>query len=408
MADQPRRIIHVDLDACYASVEELLDPTLAGKPIIVGGDPAQRGVVSSASYAARAYGVRSAMPVSQALRLCPQAIVIPPHPREYERRSRAIMALLHEITPTVEPISIDEAFLDVTGCELLWGSVEQISHLIQGRILDEHGLDVSLGIASSKLVAKIACGTGKPKGLVIVLAGEEAAFLAPLPIESLWGVGRVTGARLRALGIQTIGDLARWQQDALQREFGELGQMLYAYARGIDTSPVHTARERRSISQERTFGQDVADAQILHQALLKMTERVSARLRAHKLTAQTVRIKLRFPDFTTITRQVTLLQPTDQTGLIHAQAETLLSAAWPQGQPVRLLGIAVSGLLERSGYQLGLFERTDQRRIRLDRTVDEIRSRYGDRAIVRASLLPGTGERGERDALQEQGKHDEG
>jgi len=388
-ADSPawRWIIHVDLDAFFASVEEILDPSLRGKAIIVGGDPAHRGVVSSASYPARACGVRSAMPMAQALRLCPHAVVITPRHQEYSRRSRAVMAILQEITPAVEPISIDEAFLDVTGCERLWGPPMAIARLIQRRILEEQQLPCSVGIATNKLVAKIACDTGKPRGLVLVPPGEEAAFLAPLPIDRLWGVGRVTGERLRSMGIETIGDLAQWPEDELVHAFGDAGHHLYRGARGIDAGRVQAGRERRSISQERTFGRDEGDERVLERTLLEMSEHVAARLRAEGLVAETVRLKLRTPAFVTSTRQAALAQPTDQGQAIYSAARELLAANWRPGQRLRLLGVGVSGLLDHSGYQLSLFDRSDQRRARLDRTLDEIRGRFGREAITRASLL---------------------
>ena len=387
MPTTQRWIIHVDLDAFFASVEELLNPDLRGKPIVVGGNPSQRGVVSSASYAARAYGVRSAMPMAQALRLCPPAVIVTPHHTEYTRRSRAVMDILHQITPAMEQISVDEAFLDVTGCEHLWGAVHEIGELIQRRVVEEEQLPVSLGIASSKLVAKIACDYGKPQGLVIVQPGEEQAFLAPLGIERLWGVGQVTGDRLRSLGIHTIGDLARWDESKLVRTFGDIGHGLYTSARGIDRSPVHSSHERRSISQEITFAQDTGDGATIRRTLLYMCEKVASRLRDEHLVAQTVRIKLRFPDFTTITRQVTLKQPTDQAQVIHEAARQLLYKNWREGRLLRLLGVGTSSLLNHSGYQLGLFDQIDQRRIRLNRTLDKIRAKFGSKAIVRASLL---------------------
>jgi DNA polymerase IV len=387
MSAEQRWIIHVDLDAFFASVEELLNPDLRGKPLIVGGDPRYRGVVSSASYAARAYGVRSAMPVAQALRLCPQAILVPPRHGEYGKYSRAVMDILHSITPLVEQVSIDEAFLDVTGCEHLWGPVTKIAQMIQQRVLAEQQLSVSLGIATNKLVAKIACDWGKPHGLVLVKAGEEQAFIAPLAVEKLWGVGKVTGDRLRALGVRTIGDLATWSEERLVTLFGEGGHGLYWGARGVDHSHVAVSREQRSISKEYTFGRDTAHRETIHRMVLQMSEAVASTLRAEHLVAQTVRIKLRFPDFTTITRQMALAQPTDQGQIVRAAARQLLDEHWRAGQPLRLLGVAVSGLWEGGGYQLSLLDQTDQRRIRLNQTLDEIRGRFGRKAITRASLL---------------------
>lgn len=389
MGTLQRWIIHVDLDAFFASVEELLNPKLRGKPIIVGGDPRKRGVVSSASYPARAYGVRSAMPVARALRLCPHAVVVPPRQGEYGARSRAVMDILGQITPVVEQASIDEAFLDVTGCQRLWGPPQEIGQLIQRRVMEEQHLPVSLGIATSKLVGKIACDMGKPRGLVVVQPGEEQAFLAPLPIEKLWGVGKVTGARLREMGVQTIGDLARWPEERLGEVFGESGRNLYQSARGIDPSPVRTSGERRSISQERTFARDVGKMETLQRTLLRMSENVASRLRRGGLVAQTVRIKLRYADFTTLTRQATLEQPTDQGQVIYERALGLLRKNWARRRKLRLLGVAASGLLDGSGYQLALFDRSDQRRTRLNRALDQIRGRFGRDAILRASLLDG-------------------
>ena len=386
-AAKQRWIIHADLDAFFASVEQLLDPSLKGKAIIVGGSPDARGVVSSASYPARRYGVHSAMPVARALRLCPQAILVPARHGVYGEHSQRVMGILHEITPLVEQVSIDEAFLDVTGCDSLWGPIEQIAQLIRRRINTECNLPVSLGVASNKLVAKIACDLGKPEGLIIVPPGEEQAFLAPLPIERLWGVGQVTGARLRDLGVQTIGQLAAWPEEQLARQFGEMGHGLYRGARGIDMGTVHTSHEQRSISKEVTFARDVNDTALLQRTLLQMSDSLAARLRHEHLVAETVRIKLRFPDFSTITRQQRLPDPTDQADTVYGLAVDLLRRNLPPGQYLRLLGLAVSDLVEEGGYQLSLLDASDQKQIRLSRAVDQIRERYGRGAISRASLL---------------------
>jgi DNA polymerase-4 len=340
--------------------------------------------------------------MSQAVRLCPEGIVVPARHGEYAHHSRRVMDVLHEITPVVEQISIDEAFLDVTGCERMWGAMDEIGRLIQRRVLDECQLPVSLGIASSKLVAKIACDLGKPKGLILVPHGTEASFLAPLPIEKLWGVGPVTGGRLRALGLQTIGDLANCSAAHLERHLGTLGRALAAAAQGRDDSPVHSGPDRHSVSQERTFAQDVSDRRHLERTLLSMSESVAGRLRQAHQVGQTVRLKLRFPDFTTVTRQMRLSQPTDQADVINGQALALLSANLPAGRQVRLIGVGVSGVLDGGGYQLDLFDDHDQRRMRLDRALDAIRGRYGRQAIVRASLLaPGP----ERDSLDPPDEH---
>lgn len=390
-----RSIIHLDLDAFFASVEELLDPSIAGKPVIVGGDPAQRGVVSSASYAARAYGVRSAMPMSRALRLCPQAVVRHGHFREYRRYSEQVMAILAAYTPLVEQISIDEAFLDVTGCERLWGSAPEIARTLQRRILDECRLPSSVGVASNKLVAKIASGLRKPRALVVVPPGEEAAFLAPLPIEGLWGVGEVAARRLHDLGLRTIGDLAALRRETLVYAFGSYGAALYEHARGIDNGQVTTEYRRRSLSREETFARDVVDERDLERVLLRLSDEVATRLRRHGLQGRVVGLKLRYGDFTTITRRVTLEQPTDLAPTIYAHARALLRRAWKAGAAVRLLGVGMAGLVEIPAYQLGLFSAGEQRSARLSRTLDAIQARYGNDAIRRAAFLEPEGDEGD-------------
>jgi len=387
-----RSIIHLDLDAFFASVEELLDPSLAGKPVIVGGDPAGRSVVSSASYAARAYGVRSAMPMARALRLCPHAIVRRGHFREYRRYSEQVMAILSGYTPLVEQVSIDEAFLDVTGCERLWGSAPEIGALLQRRILEECRLPSSVGVASNKLVAKIASGLRKPRGLVVVPPGEEAAFLAPLPIEELWGVGQVAARRLHDLGVRTIGDLAALPREALVCAFGSFGNLLHEHARGIDHGPVVPESRRRSLSREETFACDITDEGELERVLLRLSDEVAARLRRHSLQGRVVGLKLRYGDFATLTRRVTLEQPTDLAPTIYEHARGLLRRAWKPGAAVRLLGVGVAGLVETPAYQLGLFGADDERWARLSRALDAIQARFGDGAIRRAAFLEPEGD----------------
>jgi len=380
-------IIHVDLDAFYASVEELLDPTIAGRAIIVGGDPSQRGVVSSASYAARAYGVRSAMPMSQALHLCPQAIVRHGHYREYGRYSEQVMAILESYTPLVEQVSIDEAFLDVAGCERLWGAPEEIGRTLQRRILETCRLPSSVGVATNKLVAKIASGLRKPRGLVIVPPGEEAAFLAPLPVEELWGVGAVAARRLHDLGLHTIGDLAAMPRESLVYAFGSQGATLYEHAHGIDSRPVVPMSRRRSLSHEQTFARDVLDGDELEKALLGSCDKVAARLRRYDSQGRVIGLKLRYGDFTTVTRQASLRQPTNLGPTIYQEARRLLRSTWKAGTPVRLLGVSVGGLIEQPAYQLGLFGQDDGRWTRLSQALDQIHGRYGERAIQRATFL---------------------
>ena len=386
-----RKIIHLDLDAFFCAVEELRDSSLAGKPFAVGGRPETRGVVASCSYPARRLGIHSAMPMSQALRLCPTLIIAAPRHREYAAMSQRVMAILRRVTPLVEQISIDEAFLDVTG------RAEDAATLaadLQQTIRRELGLPASLGVAANKLVAKIANNVGKaaargdapPNALLVVPPGEEAAFLAPLPADALWGVGPKTAERLRALGIHTIGDIARWPERDLVRRFGKHGQELARHARGLDDRPVVTEHERKSISQETTFARDVIDAALLRQTLLTQTEDVAVDLRRRQLMATTVKLKIRWADFTTLTRQTTLARPTDAAATIYAASCALFDRVW-EGQAVRLIGVGVSGLSEER--QLSLWDAPDERAERLYTAVLELRRRYGGGAIRRGSELGG-------------------
>ncbi len=386
MVYKGRRIIHIDLDAFFASVEELLNPGIAGQPIIVGGGPGRRGVVASASYAARAYGVRSAMPTAQALRLCPQAILIPGDPERYSEISDQVMALLSEYTPLIEKVSIDEAFLDVTGCERLWGPAEEIARTIQRRVKEEVGLPSSVGVAANKLLAKMASEEGKPGGLVMVPPGQEAAFLAPLLVERLWGVGPATAQRLHALGVETIGELARLPLDLLEKGFGALGRVLYRCARGRDDSLLTPRREPKSIGHEHTFARDLTTLLEVQRYLLDLSERVGRRLRGHKMRGRTITVKLRHSDFTTLTRSATLPRPTDLDQAIYDQAVEILRREWRTGMRLRLAGVTISNLTPRLPSQLDLFDQREAKLRRLNRAVDEIRERYGDEALQRASL----------------------
>lgn len=381
-----RAIIHLDLDAFFVAVERLDDPALIGKPVIVGGRPEARGVVASASYEARAYGVRSAMPTSQALRLCPQAVLLPGRRARYVEMSDRVMALLAEYTPLLEQTSIDEAFLDVSGTEAQYGPPAGLAAVIQVRIQDELGLSASLGVATNKLVAKIASDFRKPHGITVVPAGQEAAFLAPLPIRKLWGVGEVTAGELERLGVHTIGGLAALPIESLRTRFGPgHGETLWRAAHGIDDSPVTPEHEAKSLSREETFARDIADATVLHRELLRLSDQVAWRLRRHGLQGRTVALKLRYADFTTLTRQTTLPELTDSAPVIYAQALALFEGVWNH-RPVRLLGVGVSGLMP-AGRQLGLFEQADRRQEQLEAALDRIRAKYGERAIQRAALL---------------------
>ena len=383
-----RLILHVDLDAFFCSVEELLDPSLIGTAFAVGGGADERGVISTCSYEARKYGVRSALPTAQALRLCPHLKLLPGRHKVYSKYSKRVMALFDQETPLVEQISIDEAFLDMTGDPRPGG---EIAAALKATILREVGLRCSFGVASNKLVAKIATNVGKPNGLIVVPPGEEAAFLAPLPLAALWGVGPKTQTRLEALGLRTIGQLAEWPEADLVRRFGAWGEDLSRHARGRDDRALETEREAKSISKETTFARDVSEREALRRTLLELSDQVAANLRRQGLQARTVKLKLRWPPFETITRQTTLPAPTDLEAEIFSAAMALFEAAWGRGRPVRLIGVGVAGL-EAQARQLGLFDaapdnRATEAQRKLAEAVDKIRERYGWDAVKRASFL---------------------
>jgi DNA polymerase IV len=380
-----RTILHVDLDAFFAAVEQRDRPELAGKPVIVGGGgPGDRGVVSAASYEARRFGVHSAMPLRTAGRLCPQGIFLPVDGAKYQRVSREVMAILRRFTPLVEPISIDEAFLDVTGSRALFGDGETIARSIRTAVRAEVRLTVSVGVARTKLVAKIASDLRKPDGLVVVPPGDEPEFLAPLPISRLWGVGEQTATVLREYGVTTIGDLARLDPTLLERRLGKHGATLVDRARGIDADPVDAGDPAKSIGHEHTFDVDTSDPEVIERTLLAMSEGVAGRLRAAGLQAATVTVKIRDSSFRTITRQRTLRDPTDLTEPIWRAA---LELARPEvrGLRIRLLGVTASQFGERQ--QLGLFVEDNRRRRQVVEAADAIRRRWGERAVTRARLL---------------------
>ncbi|MBI2757120.1 MAG: DNA polymerase IV [Chloroflexi bacterium] len=381
-----RTILHLDLDAFFCSVEETRNPELRGKPFAVGGKPEERGVVASCSYAARRYGVRSAMPMSRALRLVPNLIIVSGRHKIYSDVSKQVMARLHNLTGLVEQISIDEAFLDIS--DLRDKNPERLARGLQAGIRDELHLPSSIGIASNKLMAKIATevgkkaakGNGPPFGLTIVPAGEEAAFLAPLPADMLWGVGPKTSARLTELGIYTIGDIARWPENEFIRLFGENGRDLARHARGIDDRPITTERETKSISQEITFSRDVRDDSVLQKTLREQAAEVGRQLRKEHLAGVTIKLKIRWPDFTTLTKQTTLSQPTDQEKEIAEVAINLMGAVRRSGQAVRLIGVGVSGLGPPI-RQLGLWDVESDKSRKLQDAVDILREKYGDKVI---------------------------
>lgn len=346
MPDQSRAIIHLDLDAFFAAVEMLENPDLAGKPLVVGGSPEGRGVVAAASYPARAFGIHSAMPTYRALKLCPHVIVLPPRHRLYWEYSRRVMAILQEATPVFEQISVDEAFLDLTEQVAEWDAVVRVAKRLQNEVRVETGLSASLGVASNKLVAKVASDRDKPGGLTVVRPGEEAAFLAPLPVRVLWGVGPVTAGKLGAAGVTTVGELASLSKDELTELFGRHGASMARRARGEDRGRVVTERDTKSVSHERTFAHDLVEFDALKAQLWIMSKGVAKRLKRNSLAASTVAVKLRYTDFTTLSRQMTLAVPSNDEREIYRAAVYLLGRAWKPKRPIRLLGVAGRHLTE--------------------------------------------------------------
>jgi DNA polymerase-4 len=397
-----RAILHADLDAFYASVEVLDDPSLRGRPVIVGGRKGDRGVVSAASYEARRFGVHSAMPLRTAARLCPDGVFVPGHFERYRALSEQVMAIFASYTPLVEPISLDEAFLDVTASAAAFGDGETIGRALKARVLDEAGLVVSVGVATNKLVAKVASDLRKPDALVVVPPGEEADFLAPLPIRRLWGVGPQAQRALAEYGVTTIGQLAALPAGTLQRRFGRHGDDLSARARGVDRSGVAPFGAPKSVGHEHTFGHDTADIAKIESTLLDLAESVGTRLRHHRLAAGAVQLKLRYEGFETLTRQAPLPRQTRESALLYAGARALLRKTIVPGRGVRLIGITAISLTDVQ--QLTLFD-ADERTDRLTRSIDAVRERFGDRAIVRARLVRERPARrfdfGERPTLQE-------
>ncbi|HEX6304090.1 MAG TPA: DNA polymerase IV [Anaerolineales bacterium] len=385
-----RKIIHLDLDAFYCAVEEQFDASLKGTPFAVGGRPEQRGVVASCSYAARKFGLRSAMPMARALTLCPQLKIVSGNHKRYSEASRQVMHELDKVARLVEQISIDEAFLDVTENP---APAESIARDLQAAIRGKFELPCSLGVASNKLVAKIATDVGKtaaqtegpPNAIQVVPPAREAEFLAPLPAEALWGVGPKTAARLAGLGVYTIGEIANLSENDLVRWFGKHGHDLYRRSRGIDHSKVEPYHEAKSVSKETTFPKDVQDEAELRQTLRSLSEGVARRLGRENLAGTTVKVKLRWSDFTTLTRQTTLAQPTAQCEVINETANQLFEETWTRGRPVRLLGVGVSGL-GPPVRQLSLWDYRTENRIsekeaHLLAAVEILQQKFGRRVI---------------------------
>jgi DNA polymerase IV len=379
-----RTILHADLDAFYASVEVLDDPSLRGKPVIVGGDPNARGVVSAASYEARAFGVHSAMPLRTAHRLCPTGVFLPGRFDRYRELSRQVMRIFASYTPQVEPISLDEAFMDVTASRAVFGDGETIARSLKDRVLAEAGLVVSVGVATNKLCAKVASDLRKPDALVVVPPGGEAAFLAPLPVTRLWGVGAKTRQTLADYGVATIGQLAALPEGTLRRRFGIHGAELRLRALGVDPSRVSSGQAPKSIGHELTFNHDVTDPARLEATLLDLAESVATRLRNHHMAAGAVQLKLRYEGFDTITRQAPLGHQVRDSEPIYQLGVSLLHKALSPERAVRLIGLTAIHLSDVQ--QLTLFDAPD-RTDRIAQSIDAVRERFGEKAITRARLI---------------------
>ncbi|MFQ5674241.1 MAG: DNA polymerase IV, partial [Nitrospinales bacterium] len=376
----------IDMDAFFVSVEEALDPSLRGKAVVVGGGPGGRGVVAAASYEARRYGIHSAMPLARARRLCPRAVFLRGNPSVYGEFSRRVMTLLMRYSPVVEPASVDEAYLDLTGCERLHGPVLTIAARIRNEIKRTVGINASLGIASNKLVAKIASACAKPSGMLWIAAGKERVFLAPLPAARIPGVGRAMGERLSRMGIKTIGGLARLPRRLLEKNYGQYGADLYRKARGLCDSPLLREEDPRSISRETTLNRDSGNEDFLISLLSYQTEKVSARLRAHGLYARCVTLKLRYADFKTVTRSHTLPEATQQDHVIFAAAVRLFKRQFTRRARVRLIGVCLSSLTPREERQADLFATfAPEQWNRLYRGIDRIRGKYGFRSILKGA-----------------------
>jgi DNA polymerase IV len=382
------------MDAFFVSVEELYDPSLQGKPVVVGGRPNERGVVSAASYAVRKFGVHSAMPLRTAYRLCPQAIFVDGHPERYREYSQRVYEVLHAFSPLVEMASIDEACLDMTGTERLYGRPMRAAHLLHERVKAETRLNCSIGIAASRLVAKISSDQAKPNGVLWVIPGQEAAFLAPLDVRRIPGVGKVTEKNLHALGIRKVGDLGRLDEAFLEQRFGQWGLALAGKSRGLDAggwfdSEIGADEGPKSISHEHTFSEDTNDVPRLEATLTRLCEMVGRRLRGHRLEARTIQLKLRYSDFSTITRSRSLARPTQLDTELFEEIRDLFRRNWKSGAAVRLLGVHASSWAE-AGRQLDLMEpeRHDRWKRALE-AADRLRDRFGESAVGLAAGLRG-------------------
>jgi DNA polymerase-4 len=388
-------IIHLDMDAFYASVEQLDNPALRGRPVIVGGS-LERGVVSACSYEARPFGVRSAMPMRRAVRLCPEAVVLPVRMARYQEVSRQVFSIFARYTDRIEPLSVDEAFLDVAGCERLFGPAAAIAARIRREVRDELGLAISAGVAPNKFLAKLASESAKPDGLLEIAPEQVDAFLLPLPVERIWGVGAKAAEQLRRLGCCSVAELRRLPEAQLVRLFGVWGGRLYHLARGEDDRQVEVDQPAKSLGAEETFAADLTSREALQRKLLAQAEKVAARLRSQGLVGRVVTLKLRYGDFETITRRLTLAEPTANGLLLYRAGLDLLARTEAGCRPVRLLGLSVGEPEPAAQCQATLFpDEKSQRLAELDRSLDRLAERFGNRPVHRASLLQNDSEDGE-------------
>lgn len=380
-----RSILHIDMDAFYASVEVRDNPSLQGKPILVGASPEERGVVAACSYEARKFGIHSAMPMSQAIRLCPQAMVLPVRMSRYVEVSKQIHQIFTAYTPDLEPISIDEAFLDVTGCIHLFGSAQEIGKKIKTDIKEQTGLTASVGIGPNKFLAKLGSDLGKPDGFVIITEANKQQILDPLPVSKIWGIGRVTTKELEKWGIKTIEQLRTAPRYKLSRVFGNQIEDILRLAQGIDNRKVEPFSEAKSISAEETFSADILDRDMLLGVLIHQVEEVSQRLRAEKLQCRTLTLKLRYGDFRTITRSFTMDKPTNTTQMLLQEAEIVFDQWYKKSAgALRLLGFGVSGLSpEWTGQKLLFSDAEEEKQKKIDSAFDQIRRKYGEDGLKR-------------------------
>ncbi len=386
-----RFIIHLDMDAFYAAVEEMDHPEYRGKPLVVGADPKGgkgRGVVSTANYEARKYGIRSALPVSKAYRLCPHALFVPGRPERYSEISRHVMRILSDFSPQLQQISIDEAFLDITQTANGFGGPKSLAEKLKARIRTEVGLTASVGLASNMFVAKVASDLQKPDGLTICPPGNEKEFLAPLPINKLWGVGPKTEAHLRDYGFNTIGDLAKCSQETFARKFGKWGAHLWALSHGIDHRVVEDAGPRKSLSQEHTWDEDVADPVVVEKRIWKIADDLSRYLREEKIKGRVLTLKIRLEGFLTYTRRQSLSAHTNDAEFICEVALKLFRGFEREGKKVRLIGVNMSDLNTHGAEQLQFFEQPEsEQRDKVAQLLDTLREKFGEDAAARASLV---------------------